>query len=126
MLGIDGPLAIPPFESLSVGTDGVISIRPAGQGPETVVQVGTLKLVNPPPEQVVKRVDGLIALRDGAQAPAAIDVQVRSGYLEGSNVNAVGEMTAVLGMARQYEIAVRMMSLSEENDEAATRMLQIG
>ena len=126
VLGIDGPLAIPQFESLSVGTDGVISIRPAGQGPETVVQVGTLKLVNPPPEQVVKRVDGLIALRDGAQAPAAIDVQVRSGYLEGSNVNAVGEMTAVLGMARQYEIAVRMMSLSEENDEAATRMLQIG
>lgn len=126
VLGLDGPIAVPPFESLLVGTDGVISIQPAGQGPETVVQVGTLKLVNPPGDQVVKRLDGLIARRDGQNALAANDVQLRSGYLEGSNVNAVGEMTAVLGMARQYEIAVRLMRLSEENDEAATRLLQIG
>lgn len=126
VLGVDGPLVVPPFESLTVGGDGVVSIRPAGQGPETVVQIGTLKLVDPPADQVVKRVDGLIARRDGAPASVATSVQVRSGYLESSNVNAVGEMTAVLGMARQYEIAVRLMSLSEENDEAATRMLQIG
>jgi flagellar basal-body rod protein FlgF len=65
-------------------------------------------------------------MRDGARAPADPTVQVASGFLEGSNVNAVEALTELLGLARQYETQVRLMKTVDENSEAAARLLQIG
>ena len=101
-------------------------MQPEGQGPETQVQVGRLKLVNPEFEALVKDPNGLLRRRDGAEQPADPDVTVVSGFLESSNVNAVGEMTQILALARQYEIEVRMMRTAEDNDRAASELLRIG
>ena len=114
ILGDGGPIALPPFEKIYVGSDGSITVQPEGQGPETQVQVGRLKLVNPEFDALVKDPNGLLRRRDGAEQPADPDVTVVSGFLESSNVNAVGEMTQILALARQYEIEVRMMRTAEE------------
>ncbi len=126
VLGDGGPIALPPFEKIYVGGDGSITVQPEGQGPETQVQVGRLKLVNPEHDALVKDTNGLMRRRDGAQEVADPDVTLVSGFLESSNVNAVGEMTQILGLARQYEIEVRMMRTAEENDRAAAELLRIG
>ncbi|WP_305728809.1 flagellar basal body rod C-terminal domain-containing protein, partial [Pseudomonas sp. 250J] len=47
-------------------------------------------------------------------------------FLEGSNVNAVEEMTSVLALSRQFELHVKMMKAAEEGDQAMARVLQIG
>ena len=52
VLGTAGPIAIPPYETLEVAADGTISIRPLGQGPETLAVIDRVRLVDPPLESL--------------------------------------------------------------------------
>ena len=60
-----------------------------------------------------------------AEQPADAGVRVASGFLESSNVNAVAEMTAMLSLARQFELHIKMMRTAEENSQATNKILQI-
>lgn len=124
VLGDGGPIVLPPVESVTIGEDGTISIRPVGQAATTLVQQGRLKLVNPPAEAITKGGDGLFRQRDGTIAATAPAVRVTSGALETSNVNAVSEMVDILALARQFEVQIKMMKTSEEDDQVAARILQ--
>jgi flagellar basal-body rod protein FlgF len=126
ILGEGGPMALPPFTELFIGADGGVTVQPEGQGPEALVQVDRLKLVNPPMEEVRKDGTGLFRHASGQPLPADPDVRVVSGFLEESNVNAVNELTEIMTLARQFEIEVRMMRTAESLDEAATKLVQIG
>ena len=81
VLGDSGPISVPPNASITIGADGTVSIVPLGQGPETMAQVGRIKLVNPPAESVQRGEDGLFRMQDGTEAPADASVQVTSGVL---------------------------------------------
>ncbi|HVL01171.1 MAG TPA: flagellar basal body rod protein FlgF [Dongiaceae bacterium] len=124
VVGDGGPVVLPEYETLIVGTDGTLSVRGLGEKPQAVTTVARLKLVNPDPKTMVKGEDGLFRPREGGPLEASADVQVQSGMLEGSNVNAVSEMTAVISHARLFDMNVRMMKTAQENDEAAARILQ--
>ena len=52
-------------------------------------------------------------------------VRVRSGFLESSNVNAVGELTAIMSLARQFEMQIKMMNTVAENADASNRILRV-
>lgn len=125
VLGDGGPIALPPFTTVQIGKDGTISIRPEGQAPSTLVEVGRIKLVNPAAADVVKDTSGLLVRKDGEPAARDESVEVQSGYLESSNVNAVHELTSILSLARQFELEVRLMQTAKDNDEAASRLMQI-
>ncbi len=126
VLGEGGPIALPPFESIVIGGDGVITVQPEGQGPDTLVQVDRIKLVNPPADSIEKGAHGLMQRSDDLIEPPDANVKVVSGFLESSNVNAVNEMTEILSLARQFEIEVRMMQTAQQNDEAASQLLRVG
>ena len=81
--------------------------------------------MKPAGEAVEKGGDGLIRRRDGAVEPASIDVQLRAGMLEDSNVNAVSEMVSVLDMARRFEMQLKLMKTAQEMDESATTLVRI-
>ncbi|MOA59089.1 Flagellar basal-body rod protein FlgF [compost metagenome] len=66
----------------------------------------------------------MIHTKDGKPADADANVQVVSGFIEASNVNAVEEMTSVLALARQFELHIKMMTTAKEGDEAMARVLQ--
>ncbi|MBO6850652.1 MAG: flagellar basal body rod protein FlgF [Marinobacter sp.] len=128
VMGNGGPVALPPFDNLQVGSDGTISIVPVGGPPDQLVEVDRLKLVNPPPEALEKGEDGYIRRKadqalDGPEPPDAA-LRVASGFLESSNVNAVEEMIANLQLSRQYEMQVKVMTTANENSEASARLLQ--
>ena len=124
VLGDGGPITLPPVESVTIGEDGTISVRPVGQSATTLVQQGRLKLVNPPLGTLVKSVDGLLRQRDGVPASVDTNVRVKGGVLESSNVNAVSEMVDILALARQFEVQVKLMKTTEEDDQVAARILQ--
>ena len=126
VMGVGGPIALPPFETIVFGADGTLTIRPQGQNPEALVQVDRLKLVNPTPDEIAKDGTGMLVGRNDVVFEPATDVNVRMGFLESSNVNAVNELTDILALARQFELEVRMMRVVEENDEAAQQLLRIG
>ncbi|MBE0485084.1 flagellar basal body rod protein FlgF [Marinobacter sp.] len=128
VLGNGGPVALPPFDNLQVGSDGTISIVPVGGPPDQLIEVDRLKMVNPPATALEKGLDGFIRRKpdqaiDGPEPPDAA-MRVATGFLESSNVNAVEEMIANLQLSRQYEMQVKVMSTAKENSEAAARLLQ--
>ncbi len=125
VLGEGGPITVPDFESIVVGRDGTISIRGAGQDPNTLVAVDRIRLVNPPPAQLFRGADGLFRTRDGVEAPADAAVTVTSGALEASNVNAVDAMVRMIDYARFYEHQVKLMKLASENDAASARLMRM-
>lgn len=125
VLGDGGPITIPENKKVQIGSDGTISVVGQDQGPEAMVEVGRLKLVNPAIATIEKGDDGLFRQRDGLNALPAAEVSVRSGMLEGSNVNAVDEFTQILSLARQYEMQVKIMKTAEENSASSAQLLQM-
>jgi flagellar basal-body rod protein FlgF len=125
VLGDGGPMNIPENEKVQVGADGTISIVGQGQGPEAMVEVGRIKLVNPDVKAIEKGDDGLFRQRDGLDALPAAEVTLRSGMLESSNVNAIDEFTQILSLSRQYEMQVKLMKTAEENSASSAQLLQM-
>ncbi len=124
VLGEGGPIAIPPSANVEVGADGAISVLPLG-GDGVIAQVDRVRLVNPDPVTIEKRGDGLLYVKDGNPLPELDeDVRVESGFLEGSNVNAVSALTEILSLSRQYELQVKLMSQADQISEASARLLQ--
>lgn len=127
LLSAAGPIVIPPFESIEIARDGTISIRPQGEGAEAVAEVTQMRMVNPDGKTLEKGTDGLFRLRgrQPGDPGANIDpnMSLVSGFVEGSNVNAVTELTQVLAMNRQYEMQVKLMKTADENSAAATQLL---
>jgi len=121
--GDGGPISIPPDNEITIATDGMISLKPSSGAQNTVTQVGTLKLVNPLEADLVRGADGLFRLRDGGAAPVDPNVQVASGYLEGSNVNVVDQLVSMISLARQFETQLKLLTTAEQNDRAAAQLL---
>ncbi len=125
VLGNGGPIAFPQAESILIGTDGTISIRPLGQDANTLAQIDRIKLVNPPLADLKKDADGLFRLRDGTIAAADASVRVERGALERSNVNPVHEMISMIEAQRIYETAIKAMDTAQESDSNGARLLRL-
>ena len=121
----DGKALIPEIsvpdgaEAITIGTDGTVSARLAGETETTELgKIETARFVNPA---------GLLALGDNMlvetaasgtpQAGAAgIDGRgaIRAGSLEGSNVNVVEELVDMIETQRAYEVNSKMISATDE------------
>ncbi len=124
VIGTGGPITIPEFQKIEIGVDGIISVVLRGAPPNAPVEVDRIKLVNPDEQTLEKRGDGLLYVDDGL-AEADVNVRIISGFIEGSNVNAIEELTRILTLSRQYEMSVKMMQTTQQNSEASARLLQM-
>jgi flagellar basal-body rod protein FlgF len=125
VLGDGGPLSVPPSNEIAIGRDGTVSIVPQGLGPATLASIGRIKLVDPPADALVKGSDGLIRLADGGEAPAEARVELVSGMLESSNVNASQALIGMIEMARLFDLQVKAMNTAEQTANAATKMISL-
>ena len=126
VLGNSGPIAVPQSETVVIGIDGTISVRPVGQEATNLAQVNRIKLVKPDPAALIKGPDGLLHLPGGQTSPPDADVRVAQSALERSNVNPVEQMINIISNARQYEMAVKAMSTAQELDAAGARLMHLG
>lgn len=126
VIGNGGPVTLPPYEKVEIGSDGTISIRPLGAADGALAQIDRLRLVNPDPATLVKGEDGLVRTTDDQIPPADAAVTVTSGALESSNVNAVDAMVRQIELARQFEMQMKVMSTARDTDNAADRLLRQG
>ena len=126
VMGDDGPIQLPvPLAKMEIGIDGTVSARAQGAPADVLVQVGRIKLVKPELVDVVKGNDGLFRRKDGEVAEASADVALLHGAYEGSNVNAIGEMTSMISLQRQFELQVKMMKQAEKMDQQQNQLLRI-
>ncbi len=124
ILGNGGPIAFPPFDKVDIGNDGTISIRPKGAAANERVVLDRIKLVNPDNGDLEKNRDGLFVRKDGNIEPPDAEINISTGTLEGSNVNAIEELVEMISLSRQFELQVKMMQTAEQNDQSLERLLQ--
>ncbi|WP_417534287.1 flagellar basal-body rod protein FlgF [Marinobacterium stanieri] len=126
VMGTGGaPIVIPPSEKVEIATDGSISIRPLGENAVDIALIDQLKLVQPEEGALYKGQDGFMHTDNDVPLPPGLNVQVRSGYLESSNVNAVDDLTSMISLSRQFEMQVKMMKTAEENSSKAAEVLRM-
>lgn len=126
VLGEAGPIILPlPIRNIQIGKDGTIAVRPQGAPANVIDIVDRIKLVKPNNQQMMRSDDGLFRLKSGLTAELDETVSLQSGAIEGSNVNAVSEMVALIDLQRQFEMQIKMMQTAEENDRSAAKLLNI-
>jgi flagellar basal-body rod protein FlgF len=121
--GESGPITVPPDTEVTFGSDGTLSAVQRTGGVNQVNPLGRLKLVDPPENTLKRGDDGLFRVATPGPVAAAPNVRVAGGYLEGSNVNVVDQVVAMISLSRQFEMQTRMLTTAERDDQAATQLL---
>lgn len=126
VVGDAGAIFLPiPVSNINLANDGTITVRPQG-APETVAEeVGRLKFVNPNVADMQRGEDGLFRLKSGEVADEDINVSIRTGMVEGSNVNAIEEMVSMISLQRHYEMQVKLMKKADSMDMRGNQLLRI-
>ncbi len=126
LLGDGGPIAIPPADKVTIGTDGTISIVPQGGNPTQMAVIDRIKMVAANYDEIEKSLDGLMRLKSGNNAPADPAQRLLQGFLESSNVNTVNEMANMIELQRRFEMQVRMMKTAGEMAEGSATIMRSG
>jgi len=121
--GDNGPIVLPPFSSVSIGADGIISIVPQESGNTTPIEVDRIKLASPPAASLSKNEQGLL-VSSNRTTPVDETISLSSGHLEGSNVSAIGEMLASMSINRQFEAQIKMMKTADDLASAGNQLLR--
>lgn len=117
------PIDVPQGAEVTLGSDGTITAKVAGQPPSAI---GRVKLATPTAEDpMVRGDDGLFRARSGEPVPQDAAARLLPGALEGSNVNAVESMVGMIAASRQFEQQMRLLSTAETNDKSASQLLSL-
>jgi flagellar basal-body rod protein FlgF len=123
VLSESGPLTVPPSTQVTIGTDGTVSVVPLGLSAAAQSQVDRIKLVNPSTKDLQKGSDGLLRLKSGGKAKTDETVTIVSGELESSNVNAAQSLVNMIELQRLYELQIKSISSTDQNEQSAQRMM---
>ena len=109
------PIFIPPDAGgIAVASDGTIS---ADNRP--IARIG---IVAPDDPNALTRRDGVLFEYAGALNPVE-NAAVRQGFVEGSNVSAVAEITRMIEVQRSYELGQKLLDQEHDRISGLTRTL---
>jgi len=119
VMGDGGPITLPANTEPSIAPDGTVSAKQANGRSTTV---GRIKMVIPE-TKLVRGEDGLFRGADGNDLPANPNARLQDRSLEGSNVNPIENMVAMISAARQFETQMKLLQTAEADEKAATQLL---
>jgi flagellar basal-body rod protein FlgF len=125
VLSESGPISVPPSNQVTIGTDGTVSVVPMGLSAAAQSQVDRIKLVSPKHADLQKGPDGLLRLKSGSKAKTDETVAIASGELESSNVNAAQSLVNMIELQRLYELQIKSINSTDQNEQAAQRMMTV-
>ncbi len=106
-------------QSITIGTDGVVSVKLAGQ--PTPTQVGSLEVadfINPVGLQAIGENLYIETAASGSAQPGTPGLNglgaINQGALEGSNVNVVSELVNMIETQRAYEMNSKAISTADQ------------
>ena len=74
---------------------------------------------------MIKSLDGHLRLSSGGIPDADQAAVLSQGFLEGSNIDAVSELVGTMEDQRQFEINIKLISLSKEIDEGGSSLMRL-
>ena len=121
------PLEIPGNKKLIVAENGDVFIEPLNGAPGERQQVGTIgtSLGGTEEDPLIKSLDGHLRLSSGGIPDADQAAVLSQGFLEGSNIDAVSELVGTMEDQRQFEINIKLISLSKEIDEGGSSLMRL-
>jgi flagellar basal-body rod protein FlgF len=125
VMGSGGPVTIPPYNTLSIGSDGSISIVPQGAEATETTVIDKVKIVSDKGSQTVKGLDNLMHVRGGGVLPEDMDAKLASGTLEQSNVNMTQVLVDMIENQRSYEVQANLLKEAKNMDEGATSVMRM-
>jgi flagellar basal-body rod protein FlgF len=123
VIGNAGPIAIPAGAQVTISNDGTVSALSPGDPPNSVAVIDQLKLVNPDLKTMVRGDDGLFRQSNGTPADADPTVLVTPNALEGSNVNPINAMVAMIANARQFDMQMKLLQTADTDDQSSNALL---
>jgi flagellar basal-body rod protein FlgF len=125
VMGEQGPITMPPADSMRIDQDGSIWIVPTGGDPNVPQQVDRLKLASPTGSQLLKGLDGLFRVPDGGVLPGDPQARVTPRSLEGSNVEVTQGLMDMIEASRAWETQLRLISTAREIDTSAADLMRL-
>jgi flagellar basal-body rod protein FlgF len=122
VLGEGGAITLPAYDTINIGSDGSVSIKPRGEN--NIVTLDRIKRVDVSAAELVKDDNGMLVTKNGQPAEASDAVVLVSGFLESSNVSAIDELVASMSLNRLFETQVKMMKAAEDISDAGNRMIR--
>lgn len=120
-----GPLTLPPSDSISIDEQGRIWIVPVGGDPTQPQEVDRLQIVSPAGSDVVKGIDGLFRVRGGGSLPADPDARVITRSLEGSNVSSTQALVDMIEASRSWDTQLKMLGDARDMDAATADLMSL-
>lgn len=121
VMGNSGIINLPNVTKIEISGDGTISgLFP---GAPDLVPLDKIKLVNPDVKEMAKGKDGLFYSNKGSSLDSDSNVNILTGTLEGSNVNAIEVMTKIIDISRSYEMHTNFMKTMAENAIKSNQIL---
>jgi flagellar basal-body rod protein FlgF len=125
VMGSGGPITVPPATSVSIASDGTISIVPVGGDAKNPQVIDRIKFASPNGSQTVKGLDNLVHVKGGGVLPADLDAKCVSGALEQSNVNMTQALVDMIENQRSYEVQANLMKSAKDMDESAASVMRM-
>ena len=119
--GAQGNIQLPEFGDIDISHDGTVNLLPVGGG--VIIQDERIQLVNAEGVRMEKGEDGLFRPQNGGELPDDGSISLKTGVLEGSNVNAIDEMVNTMLISRQFEMNVRMMRTADQLADAGNKLI---
>lgn len=107
VMGDGGPITIDP-------EGGPISISREGSVSQNEALVGTFRTVAFNTPAALEKVGNNLWRATGEAPRAPENSRIAAGFVEGSNVNAVAELTQMIEISRSYQAVSKMISQSDE------------
>ena len=123
--GTQGPLTIPPADSIHIDTEGHVMIVPTGGDPQNPVEVDRLRLAAPAGSDVVKGLDGLFRVKGGGILPDDPEARLITRSIEGSNVSATAALVEMIEASRRWDQQLKMIGDARDMDSATANLMQL-
>ncbi len=125
VMGTQGPITLPPYDSVSIDAEGRISIVPRGGDPAQPQEVDRLRLVSPGGKALAKDLGGLFHVKDGSILADDPDARLITAHLEGSNVSATESLVNMIDASRAWDNQLKLLSDARDMDTATADLMRL-
>ena len=119
------PITVPAFRKLILSEGGQLLIEPLNGEPGVIEPLAVLGLVSGEGVTLKKTDDGEIRTADGSAFVPDQNVNIKQGYIEESNVNAIDELVSSMSYQRSYEINIKLIKIAADLDESTASIMRL-
>ena len=123
--GSQGPVTIPPSDSISIDAEGRVWSVPTGGDPQNPQEVDRLRLATPTGSEIVKGIDGLFRVKGGGILPDDPEARLVTRSIEGSNVAATTALVEMIEASRSWDTQLKMITDARDMDSATANLMQL-